>query len=213
MSGFKVSDLKEASYNPRWISDHRLKNLKSSIEKFGDLSGVVFNERTKTLVSGHQRIKTIKKKESKIVTKASKDKFGTVAIGFIEVKEKGSLVKIPFRVVNWDKDTEKAANIAANAQGGQFDNAKLGKVLASIEKTPAFNVELLGLDSITVSELIKEFEIENAPQAPKKVDANSSRDKKDSKGKNKEDFDEVDLEDIESDLECQCPRCGYKFNN
>lgn len=55
----KLSDLKPAEYNPRKISADQLKNLKKSIEEFGDLSGIVFNRRTGNVVGGHQRLKCV----------------------------------------------------------------------------------------------------------------------------------------------------------
>lgn len=51
-----VSQLRKAKYNPRTITKERLHKLGDSMAEFGDLSGVVFNIKTKTLVSGHQSL-------------------------------------------------------------------------------------------------------------------------------------------------------------
>lgn len=51
------SELHEADYNPRRISDEAKKTLKQGIKKIGLTGGIVVNARTgNTLVSGHQRI-------------------------------------------------------------------------------------------------------------------------------------------------------------
>jgi hypothetical protein len=55
----QVKDLKPAGYNPRKISKEKLAALKKSLEEFGDLSGIVYNSRTRTLIGGHQRIKNL----------------------------------------------------------------------------------------------------------------------------------------------------------
>lgn len=208
-SHLEVKDLKEADYNPRWITDKRVKALQKSIETFGDLSGVVFNRRTKTLVSGHQRLKTIREKKTRIVTKACTDKFGTVELGYIEVKDKNGLIQIPFRVVDWsDKKVEMAANVAANAQGGQFDNKKLGQVLAKLSKD-TFDVELLGLDDVTVKTLVNDFEKASGLQNAKSKPAPTGKDK--GKSGKSDGFQKLSPEDMEEDFEHECPKCNYRW--
>ena len=56
----KVRDLKEAPYNPREITDESIAALKTSLTTFGDISGIVFNERTGHIVAGHQRLRSLK---------------------------------------------------------------------------------------------------------------------------------------------------------
>lgn len=53
----KLEDLKGNPKNPRKVTEAKLAQLKRSLEEFGDLGGVVWNRRTKRLVSGHQRLK------------------------------------------------------------------------------------------------------------------------------------------------------------
>jgi len=52
-------DIKTADYNPRTISDHARKQLKKVIEEVGLIQPLIWNERTGTLVSGHQRLATL----------------------------------------------------------------------------------------------------------------------------------------------------------
>ena len=79
-----VTDLKPASYNPRKITDSKLKALSSSMEEFGDLSGIVFNRRTQRLVSGHKRLETVPA-DAPIHKESFIDFVGTVAVGYIEL--------------------------------------------------------------------------------------------------------------------------------
>ena len=187
-----VKDLKEAKYNPRTITNARKEALKHSMSSFGDLSGVVFNVRTKTLISGHQRMGTIAGYPSKIVQEKHVDKHGTVSVGHIEAKTDKGVIRIPYRAVDWELIKEKAANIAANAHGGQFDREKLKKVLASIENSKAFNVEITGLDPLTLKQLrVKDEDKDNV-----------------GKGENGG-FQEYGTDTVET--EHQCPKCSYRF--
>lgn len=198
-----VKDLVQASadYNPRVISDKRLRALKTSYETYGDLSGIVLNRTTDTIVSGHQRLKTLKGKKTRVVTEKHTDEYGTVEIGHVEVVEKnGTLSKIPFRVVEWsDRKAEKAANIAANAHGGDFDNNKLAKLLEEIEPREEFEIERLGLDPLTIRQL--------APVKPLKESKDS--DDEDEEQEEKGGFKEYDEDSFQ--LENCCPRCKFKW--
>lgn len=53
------SALVSAPYNPRKISEANKRKLKSSLEKHGLIMPLVWNRRTGTLVSGHQRLKAL----------------------------------------------------------------------------------------------------------------------------------------------------------
>src|ERR1700737_257526 len=189
INNLTVKNLKGAKYNPRSITTARLNKLKDSIDTFGDLSGVVFNVRTKTLVSGHQRLKTIGDAETKIVQTACSDKLGTVSTGYIQAKTDKGQVRIPFRSVDWDVLKEKAANIAANAHGGNFDKEKLALVLADLEKAKSFDIEIVGLDALTLKSL----------RLPKDGDKPGT------------DFKEYG-EDIADNEKHQCPKCAYRFS-
>lgn len=192
-----VKDLAKASadYNPRTITERELNGLKHSYDTFGDLSGIVLNIRTGTLVSGHQRIKTLKGKKSRIEKHPHTDSYGTVATGWVEYKSANAdhISKIPYREVDWsDGKMEKAANIAANAHGGQFDKDKLGALLEELEDA-TFDIELTGLDPLTLRSLRT---------------AKSEGDSVDREEKH-ESFKEYDENSFELD-NC-CPRCKYKW--
>jgi DNA modification methylase len=97
----RLNDLTAAPYNPRKITQDAMHGLSTSIDEFGDLSGITFNTRTGHLVTGHQRVKSL-------------GRFGDLEIkdGYIDTPN-GERFKV--RVVDWDETKEKAANVAANS--------------------------------------------------------------------------------------------------
>jgi len=201
-----VKDLKPAGYNPRVISNRQLKGLADSIATMGDLSGVVWNQRTGALVSGHQRMKTTEGKRTKIVTQPYEDAFGTIAMGYVEVHEAKGINKIPLRIVDWsDKKVEMAANIAANAHGGDFDRAKLKKVLAKLEDA-TFDIELVGLDPLLIRSIQSSADDSQIMSGPsgKNDTPQSQASRKDNA------FPSYDEESFSHDT--KCPKCGYEFN-
>lgn len=59
----KIEDLRPASYNTRKDlkpGDKEYEKLKRSITEFGYVEPVIWNERTGTVVGGHQRLKVLK---------------------------------------------------------------------------------------------------------------------------------------------------------
>ncbi len=185
-----VKQLKGAKYNPRSITTARLGKLQESMSTFGDLSGVVFNVKTGVLVSGHQRMKTVEGLETRIEQKPHKDKLGTVAVGHVIAKsKKGSEIRIPFRAVSWDLNREKAANIAANAHGGVFDKDKLAMVLADLGTAKNFDLDIVGLDPLTLKSL-RSVGKESKPIT---------------------EFKEYGA-DIADDSKHECPKCKYRWS-
>lgn len=162
MSKHKLSSFKRAKYNPRKISSDQLTALNKSITEFGDLSGVVINKKTNTIVAGHQRITTLGDKKTRIVTSPAKDQYGTVEIGYIEAKADKGILQIPLRIVHWDLRREKLANIAANNHGGEFDNQKLGILLAELDDSK-FDVELTGFSEGEFQNIIRR-NVEDLPE-------------------------------------------------
>jgi hypothetical protein len=105
----KLGELLPAEYNPRKISDRAMKGLRASLERFGELGGIVWNRRTGRLVGGHQRVKAL------------------AALGVADAE---------VRVVDIDATEEKAANLALNHPGigGEWDEALLSAVLADVQR-------------------------------------------------------------------------------
>jgi hypothetical protein len=137
----KLSDLKAARQNPREITVSNLKHLKSSIESFGDISGIVFNERTGELISGHQRVFALK------------EQFGNLSIanGTILLPNGESF---PIRIVNWSKEDQLAASVAANSptNQGTFTNG-ISSVLNELALKLPNVYESLGFASLKPAEI------------------------------------------------------------
>lgn len=201
-----IKDIRPAKYNPRTLTDKQLTQLDKSIHDLaGDLSGVVVNVAGKypITVSGHQRLKTLKNKKTRIVkTTQKQDAYGTVATGFIEVKGKaGAVIRIPYREVSWpDKRMEMMANINANSAGGEFDQVKLGAVLAELEKGD-FDIEAVAMDSFDLQKAIIQF---NRNEKSDKPSTNSSH-----KEASSEEFTKVDPDALQ--FEHVCPRCKFRY--
>ena len=100
----RIADMERATYNPRvelQPGDAEYETLKRSLEQFGMVEPVVWNERTNRVVGGHQRL-TVE-----------------AALGHEEVD---------VSVVDLDEIKEKELNIALNKIGGRWDTEKLGAV-------------------------------------------------------------------------------------
>ena len=136
----KIKDIKPADYNPRKINAKQLAVLKKSMAEFGDLSGIVVNSRTGNMIGGHQRIKNLDP-EWPIKKNPEADDTGTIALGHV----KTPWGQILYREVDWDPTKEKAANLAANKHGGEWDLPKLEIILNEL-KDLDFDLELTGFN-------------------------------------------------------------------
>ncbi|MDQ7818847.1 MAG: hypothetical protein RDU14_17600 [Melioribacteraceae bacterium] len=162
----KLSDLKEAPYNPRDISEEALKGLSTSIGEFGDLSGIVFNERTGNLVAGHQRIKALKEKYGDIDIAFGKD--GSASI-FTPDSHRFSI-----RLVDWPIEKEKLANITANNPNiqGEFTHG-LQLVISDLKVTAHELLTGLKIDQLEIKPLDHEINLNvNIPEELPKASLN-----------------------------------------
>jgi hypothetical protein len=97
----KLDKLVPSQYNPRKISDKAMDGLGHSIDRFGMLVPIVWNERSGNVVGGHQRLRHLQ-----------------------ELEEKDTDVV----VVNLDPTEEMALNIALNSSNlrGKFTKDVVG---------------------------------------------------------------------------------------
>lgn len=58
----RLDDLKPAPYNPRAIDEKSYYGLGRSLEKFGLMAHIVWNERTGNIVGGHQRYRQLRER-------------------------------------------------------------------------------------------------------------------------------------------------------
>jgi DNA modification methylase len=157
-------DLKPASYNPRTITPEALAGLKASIVQFGDIAGITWNRRTGNLVTGHQRMRSLR-----------------ALFGDGLRVEDDTLVapdgtRYPVRVVDWDDAKEMAANIAANSQhiGGTFDDEKLAAMLDGMKDEEFFKelrFDLLVPENASASEELHAglTDPEDVPEPPEEA--------------------------------------------
>lgn len=108
-----LAELRSDPLNPRTIDDGAAAGLGTSLEQFGDISGICWNRRTGELVSGHQRVSKLKEKHG-----------GDLAIEYSGRGEWGA-IRTPdgnayqVRVVDWSREKQRAANLAANNEAIQ----------------------------------------------------------------------------------------------
>ncbi|MGP1308775.1 MAG: site-specific DNA-methyltransferase [Phycisphaerales bacterium] len=128
-----ISSLNPAPYNPRVAlkpGDPDYERLSRSIDEFGCVEPLVWNQRTGNLVGGHQRLAVLK------------------ARGATEVDV--SVVDLP-------PDKEKALNLALNKIAGRWDESALASLLDDLLKTPELDFDLTGFDVAEARSLIDEF--------------------------------------------------------
>ena len=123
-----IQDLQSSSYNPRQISDEEYEKLKRSINEFGCVEPIIWNERTGRIVGGHQRLKVL-----------------------IEAGERETECVI----VNLDESQEKALNIALNKISGDWDIDKLELVIDEL-KLADFDLSLTGFDIEELDNLFRD---------------------------------------------------------
>ena len=105
----KLADITPADYNPRvklTQTDFQYKALKASIDEFGLVVPLIVNERTGTLVSGHQRLNVM------------------LASGVEETE---------VVIVDFPPEKEKALCIAMNKVEGEWDYGKLADIIEELQ--------------------------------------------------------------------------------
>ena len=138
----KLSELKDSKYNPRKISKEELQRLEDSMDKFGYVEPIVWNEKTGNIVGGHQRLKILSKKLT------SEDTIEVV-------------------VVNLDEYQEKALNLALNKITGEWDEDKLSELLALIKQQDEDLLKFTGFSEQEYSKLIGQIGQEDNFEIPK----------------------------------------------
>lgn len=121
-----IDQLQPSPYNPRKSSEAAVRKLRASLEEFGLVEPLVWNELTNRVVGGHLRLRILKE------------------LGVAEV---------PVSVVRLTEAREKALNVILNnheAQG-RYDPAKLLTLLDELRELPEF--ELTGFDSTVFGNL------------------------------------------------------------
>jgi DNA modification methylase len=145
-----IADLRPAPYNPRKIAELAADGLRESIDRFGDISGIVWNQRTGRLVAGHQRVLQLQQLGAELVD------------GELRVMHQGEVRRFSVRVVDWSESEEKAANVSANNRhiAGEW-TPDLGELLEDIKLTVGDD----DFESLALKKLVKDVPVE-----PREVD-------------------------------------------
>ncbi len=131
----KLSDIKPAEYNPRITlteKDYQYKALKASIDEFGLVTPLILNERTGTLISGHQRLNVM------------------LANGVEETE---------VVIVDFPVEKEKALCIAMNKVEGEWDYGKLSELIEELQQSDVDTI-VTGFSNSEIRELLGELEAE-----------------------------------------------------
>lgn len=125
-----LEQIKAAAYNPRvdlQPGDMEYEKLKRSIEEFGYVEPIVWNERTGNMVGGHQRYK-------------------------IMVHELGH-TELEVSVVDLDDQQERLLNLALNKVTGRWDEEALARLLSELQESGA-DLYLSGFDQEEIADLV-----------------------------------------------------------
>ena len=123
-----VDQLLPADYNPRKDlrpGDPEFEKLKRSVEEFGYVEPIIWNQRTGIVVGGHQRLKVLQH------------------LGYTEVD---------CVVLDIDEQKEKALNVALNKISGDWDMPLLTALLKDLEES-GFDATLTGFDVSEMSDM------------------------------------------------------------
>lgn len=128
----KATELKAADYNPRkdlQPEDEDYQKLRRSIEEFGYVEPIIWNEKTGTVVGGHQRLKVL------------------IEQGVQEVE---------CVVVNLEEKDEKILNVLLNKVKGRWDIGKLTDLLQELDETG--DLESTGYENWELQSLLMQYD-------------------------------------------------------
>lgn len=105
------SELKNADYNPRNMTNEARKKLRRGLKRHGLLAPITWNKRTGNIVGGHQRVSAL------------------------DAEHGGTDYELTVAVVDLDERREREANILLNNHEamGDWDIGKLGSMLKDAE--------------------------------------------------------------------------------
>lgn len=130
-----ITDINEADYNPRTISDDEMIKLENSITEFGFVDPMIINLKNNKLIGGHQRynaLLSLNMKKGNFVEELNLVELGDIGWVFPDMD-----LKIE------SEQHEKALNIALNKISGTWDNEKLFTLLEELEYDD-MGIELTG---------------------------------------------------------------------
>lgn len=127
-----VDKLNAAKYNPRvdlQPEDEEYKRLKRSIEVFGYVEPIIWNERTGNIVGGHQRLKIL------------------ISQGYKEIETS---------CINVSEEDEKVLNVSLNKIKGRWDIDKLSDILQEFDEVDS--IGLTGFEERELESLLTNYD-------------------------------------------------------
>ncbi|OKP86651.1 adenine methyltransferase [Paenibacillus helianthi] len=128
-----IEQINAATYNPRIDlkpGDPEYEKLRRSLDEFGYVDPIVWNEQTGNMVGGHQRYKVLVNEQN--------------------------CTELAVSVVNLDPERERLLNLALNKVSGRWDDEALAQLLSELQEGEA-DLALSGFDPEEIKELITEF--------------------------------------------------------
>lgn len=133
----KLADLLPADYNPRkdlQPGDREWERIENSIENFGMVEPIVYNERSGRIVGGHQRCKILAHRGEEMVDVS---------------------------IVDLDEHQERVLCVRLNKIRGYWDSTKLADLLTEIKEATG-SIEATGFEEWELDSLTRQYDhIEN----------------------------------------------------
>ena len=138
-----INKLKPATYNPSQITKKQYNDLKESIDRFGLVDPIIVNEKTMTIIGGHQRYKIWK-----------------------ENAEQSNVddITIPCVMLNLNTEQERELNIRLNKSGGEWDMDILANEF-DIEELKDWGFKDIEF-GLNIDKLDDTFELDDSDKSP-----------------------------------------------
>jgi len=124
----KLSELNPAVYNPRKIGDESFEGLGQSIDRFGLMIPIIWNERSGSIVGGHQRFKHL--------SEIGEEETQVVVVDLDDNDEVALNIVLNSKMVRGDF-TQDVVGLLAKSQaelGSAFDSIKLDGLFEEMSK-------------------------------------------------------------------------------
>lgn len=181
-----VSEINPTGVNPRVDlapTDPEYQQIQRSIDRWSLVEPLVWNVRTKRLVSGHQRLKVL--------------------------VDRGE-TEVDVSVVDLDENDEQALGIALNKISGRWDNDQLAEALSKLDAS-GLDVTLTGFSPDDLGTLVQDVSTLFVPKEPDPILASRTVGASDiaaAEARQQERFSGTVSRKVRT---VACPHCGHEF--